>query len=146
MKNIIIYCSIHHNNTFKLLQSGCDNLDVELVNIKNAKDIELSKYNVVGFASGIYNGKFHQSLFDFIDNSVSLPKKAFLVHTSGSGNKKYALSFINLLKEKDIDIIDSFCCKGLDTFGVFKYIGGISRKHPDSKDIDNFRNFISTII
>lgn len=34
-----------------------------------------------------------------------------------------------------------FSCKGYDTFGPFKLIGGISKGHPDKNDLDNAKAF-----
>ncbi|WP_418290112.1 hypothetical protein, partial [Massilicoli timonensis] len=32
-------------------------------------------------------------------------------------------------------LVGRFSCKGFDTFGPFKLIGGVSKGHPDEKDI-----------
>lgn len=145
-KTIIVYKSIHHKNTEKLLQMACNNLEVDLMDIQFAKEKDLNSYAVIGFASGIYHGNFHRSLFDYLEDCGQLPRKAFLIHTSGSGNAKYNLSFAEAVKTKGIELIGSFNCKGFDTFGFFKYIGGIAKKHPNKKDVDNLKNFIQGII
>ena len=36
---------------------------------------------------------------------------------------------------KHDDIVGRFSCKGFDTFGPFKLIGGVSKAHPDDKDL-----------
>ena len=36
---------------------------------------------------------------------------------------------------KKATIIGRFACKGYDTFGPFKLVGGIARGHPDDKDL-----------
>ena len=36
---------------------------------------------------------------------------------------------------KHDNIVGRFSCKGFDTFGPFKLIGGVSKGHPDEKDI-----------
>jgi flavodoxin len=33
--------------------------------------------------------------------------------------------------------IGRFFCKGYDTFGPFKLIGGLAKGHPDDKDLEN---------
>ena len=146
MKNHIIYACIHHKNTERLLKCACDELDIELVNIKDVKNKDLSNYETVGFASGIYHGKFHQSLFNFIESCEQLPENVFLIHTSGSGKLKYNSSFTEQLQKQNVHIVGNFHCKGLDTFGFFKYIGGISKKHPNKKDIVDLISFLSDII
>ena len=50
------------------------------------------------------------------------------------GNAAYK-SLEVILKEKKTDIIGKFGCKGYDTFGPFKLVGGIAKGHPDEKDL-----------
>lgn len=38
-----------------------------------------------------------------------------------------------------------FSCKGFDTFGLFKLIGGISKGHPDKNDLDNAKTFLKEL-
>jgi len=63
MKNIIFYCSIHQNNTKKVVEAiANDNLDLTIVNLLDKTDprhINLNDYDLIGFASGIYKGKVH---------------------------------------------------------------------------------------
>lgn len=146
LKTIIIYNSIHHKNTEKLLQLACNDLEIDLVDIRFAKDTDLRVYEVIGFASGIYHGHFHRSLFEYLEECIQLPQKTFLIHTSGSGHAKYNVSFLEAVKAKGLESIGSFHCKGFDTFGVFQYIGGIAKKHPNEKDAARLKAFIQTII
>lgn len=44
-----------------------------------------------------------------------------------------------------MNITDTFCCKGYDTFGPFKLIGGIAKGHPSAKDLDNAKTFITNL-
>ena len=39
-----------------------------------------------------------------------------------------------------------FGCKGYDTFGPFRLIGGIAKGHPDDKDIKAVLDFYDGII
>jgi flavodoxin len=34
-----------------------------------------------------------------------------------------------------------FSCKGYDTFGLFKLIGGLAKGHPDDNDLENAVTF-----
>jgi len=94
---------------------------------------------VIGFGSEIYFGKHHKSLFELVDKLPILNKKAFVFSTSGVSNKlnflnnisHWTTNFQNPLKEKLIKkgfkIIGEFNCRGFDTFGPFKLIGGINK-------------------
>ena len=48
-----------------------------------------------------------------------------------------------ILKEKKTDIIGKFGCKGYDTFGPFKLVGGIAKGHPDAKDLEVAVSFVA---
>ena len=48
-----------------------------------------------------------------------------------------------ILKEKKTDIIGKFGCKGYDTFGPFKLVGGIAKGHPDEKDLEAAVSFVA---
>lgn len=42
-------------------------------------------------------------------------------------------------------MLGEFSCKGYDTFGPFKLIGGIAKGHPDTQDLENARKFYRKI-
>ena len=145
-KIAIIYASVHHHNTKKLVEGIAANCKIDLINILTAENIDLSSYNLVGYASGIYMSTFHKSLIMFIEKHNNLPNKAFLMYTSGSGSKKYANSFKRKLEEKNINVIGIYSCKGYDTYGFWKFLGGIAKGHPSPKDILNGTCFINKLI
>ena len=90
---------------------------------------------MIGFASGIYFSKFHQSLLGFAEKNLPNNKKVFLICTYG-GNANYK-SIEQILSKKHSKVIGKFGCKGYDTFGPFKLVGGIAKGHPDEEDIKN---------
>ena len=46
-------------------------------------------------------------------------------------------------KNQKTDIIGKFGCKGYDTFGPFKLVGGIAKDHPDEKDLEAAVSFVA---
>ena len=46
------------------------------------------------------------------------------------------------MDKKHSTVIGKFGCKGYDTFGPFKLLGGIAKWHPDEKDIKNAVEFV----
>lgn len=42
-------------------------------------------------------------------------------------------------------MIGKFGCKGYDTFGPFKLVGGIAKRHPDEEDIKNAVEFVKEL-
>jgi len=92
----------------------------------------------VRFLSGnslrIYYCEAHQSLLKFIGSIPSGDgKKAFVFSTSGLGVQIFNKSVINLLKDKNFEILGSFTCKGFDTYGPAKLVGGINKGRPNEK-------------
>ena len=71
-------------------------------------------------------------------------KKIFLICTyGGSANYK---SIEQILEKKHSEVIGEFGCKGYDTFGPFKQVGGIAKGHPDEEDIKNAVEFVKGLI
>ena len=69
--------------------------------------------------------------------------EVFLISTyGGSANYK---SIENILKEKHAKVIGKFGCKGYDTFGLFKLVGGIAKRHPNEKDLEAAVNFMTEL-
>lgn len=144
MRTVIVYASVHHGNTKKLVENIAEKCGVDLIDAVKQSKADLSVYDKIGFASGIYFSKFHQKILQFIAENLPKDKKIFLICTyGGSANYKSPES---ILKEKRASIIGKFGCKGYDTFGPFKMLGGISKGHPDEKDLQDAVNFMSGLL
>lgn len=143
MKTVIVYASVHHENTKKIVNAIAEGNKIDLIDATKAKEKDLTEYDVIGFASGIYFGKFHGSLLDFASVNLPQDKKVFLICTYG-GSAAYQ-SIEKILINKNADIIGKFSCKGYDTYGPFRLIGGIAKGHPDEKDLEDAVNFYREI-
>ena len=77
MRTAIVYYSAHHGNTRRLAEAIAQGRDVTLIDALAAKSADLIGYDLIGFASGIYFGKFHQSVVEFIDIGGQLPLKGY---------------------------------------------------------------------
>ena len=148
MNTAIIYASVHHKNTEKLITAIAEkHPDITIIDTTKAVMIDLAKYDMIGIASGIYMGKFHKSIYSFIQDNLPEHKKVFLMYTCGSDNKKYIEDFKTFIAEKQPLIKGIFSCKGFDTaIPVFKLIGGINKGHPDKKDVENAVQFVENMI
>lgn len=145
-KTAIIYASIHHKNTEKLVTEIAKKIELNIFNVNKVKEIDFSKYETIGFASGIYMGKFHQAIYKFLEEyKTVIPKRTFVICTSGIEKGRYAQKFSSHLKSKGFDVLGSFECKGFDTYGLFKFFGGLAKGHPNAKDIENAVTFIKDI-
>ncbi|MCI9268781.1 MAG: flavodoxin [Lawsonibacter sp.] len=139
MKTAIVYYSAHHGNTKKLVEAVAQGRDVTLIDALAVKTADLSGYELIGFASGIYFGKFHQSVLEFAKNNLPEDKKVFFLSTYGGSSNTRAIE--EAVKAKSAQIVGRFGCKGYDTFGPFKLVGGIAKGRPDEADLKNACDF-----
>ena len=128
MRKAIVYASVHHGNTEKLVKGIAEECQVDLIDAVKQPNADLNSYDMIGFASGIYFSKFHQSILGFL-----------ICTYGGSANYK---SIEQILDKKHASVVGKFGCKGYDTFGPFKLVGGIAKGHPNEEDMKNAADFI----
>jgi len=150
MKALIIYISVHHGNTERVAKVMANILDADLLQMKQVDASMLEQYDLIGFGSGIYFGKHHKSLLDFVDMLPMLRnKKAFIFSTSGLRKIQFIHNFDKPLKEKlqrkDFDIIGEFSCRGLDTYRATKLVGGVNKGRPDTEDLRQAEDFAKSL-
>ena len=143
MKTVIIYAYVHHENTKKLVERIAEKCGATLIDAMKQREADLSEYDRIGFASGIYLSKFHQTILKFAAENLPEDKEVFLISTYG-GSTNYK-SIEDILKEKHAKIIGKFGCKGYDTFGPFKLVGGIAKGRPNEKDLEAAVNFMTEL-
>jgi len=146
MKTAIIYKSIHHKNTEKVAGMIANVLNAELLDSKDVNESIIARYDLVGFGSGIYFGNHHKSLLDIAERlPPAQNKKAFIFSTSGMGRipvfNKLNDKLKKILMGKGFEITGEFSCRGFDTYGVLKFIGGIRKGRPDERDLRNAAEF-----
>jgi flavodoxin len=145
MKVAIAYYSQHHGNTKKLLDAIKGSGNVELINVVEYKKADLSEYDIIGFASGIYFGKFSKAVIEFARNNLTSKKRVFLINTYGiKGN--YTKAMRQIIAEKSCQLLGTYGCRGFDTFGPLKLVGGIAKGHPDDNDVKGAIEFFRKII
>lgn len=145
MKTAIIYYSRHHENTKKLLDCIAGNKEVTLIDAASVKTADLSEYELIGFASGIYYSKFHKSVLKFAENNLPQNKNVFFVYTYGAKKDGYTKAIREAAAKKGAKAIGEFGCLGFNTFGPFKLIGGIAKGHPNNSDFENMNKFYESL-
>jgi flavodoxin len=134
-KTIIIFESYHHKNTEVIGRIIAQSLQAKLFKPDQLNVSILSGFNLIGFGTGIYNGKPHEKIQLFLEQLPSFEgKKAFLFITSGMLRENYSKGIEVLIRKKGLQLIGSFSCKGFNNHGTFKIIGGKNRGHPDLQD------------
>lgn len=142
---VIIYASTHHGNTKKVVEAIAKEFDVELVDATQVHEKDLSGYDLIGFASGIYAAQFHQQIKNFAQVNLPQNKKIFFIMTSAM-NKDFTKSMADSIKGKNAEIVGKFTCHGYNTFGPFKLVGGTSKGHPDENDLKDAVEFYRRLV
>lgn len=112
-----------------------------LIDASAVSDADLSGYELIGFASGIYFSKMQQSVLKFAEKNLPENKKVFFIFTCGSMGKSYTKAIKDIAVSKKAEILGEYGCRGFDTYGPFKLVGGIAKGHPDDKDISGAAEF-----
>ncbi|MBM6899819.1 flavodoxin [Gemmiger formicilis] len=145
MKTAICYYSRHHGNTLKVLEAMAPEGALDLIDVTTRQTVRLDDYDCIGFASGIYGFEFQKAVVAFARQYLPEGKPVFFVYTYGGAKGTGAKAVADIAREKHCPILGEFSCKGYDTFGPFKMVGGIAKGHPDTQDLENARRFYREI-
>ena len=77
MKTAIVYYSKHHGNTKKLLDAIAAECEVALIDVTAQPSADLSDYDRIGLASGIYYSSFARQLLDFTQDHLPENRDVF---------------------------------------------------------------------
>ena len=151
MKSLVIVYSYHHHNTEKIAKVFAKVFDTKIRKPGEIKPEELQEYDLLGFGSGIYGEKHHQTLLDLADILPQVSnKKAFIFSTSAiMGKAKVAKDHLTLrekLQSKGYIIVDEFACKGFNTNSFMKYLGGMNKGRPNAEDLKNAEEFAEKLM
>lgn len=145
MKTAICYYSRHHGNTLKVLEAMAQEGEIHLIDVTARQTVQLMEYDCIGFASGIYGFEFQKAVVEFARQYLPAGKPVFFVYTYGGVKGTGSKAVAEIANAKGCSILGEFSCKGYDTFGPFKMVGGIAKGHPDIQDLDNARRFFRQI-
>lgn len=133
MKTAIIYYSRHHGNTKKLIDALAAAHDVTAIDVSEAAQADLTGYDAIGLASGIYYSRFHRSMLDFARNHLPAGKPVFFLYTYGAKKDGYTRAITQAVQ--GAQILGGYGCLGFNTFGPFKLFGGMAKGHPNEDEL-----------
>lgn len=147
---LLLVESVHHGNTARVAQAMAGVLGAEVAAPESTPSNSLSDYGLVGFGSGVYYGRMHEALFDWLralrDAPVtSIP--AFVFSTSGLPflTPLWHAPLRRVLARKGFGVVGEFACRGHDTWGPLWLAGGLNRAHPDERDFARARKFAAAM-
>lgn len=141
MKTAIVYYSHHHGNTKKLLDAIALQNEVTLIDATSANKVDLSEYDRIGFASGIYYTNFAKQVISYARDYLPEGKEVFYIYTSGAKDGDFLKGIRQVVNEKNSIELGEYHCQGFDTFVPFKLVGGIAKGHPTSQEIEGAVTF-----
>ena len=135
MKTAIVYYSQHHGNTKKLLDAIAATENVMLIDVTAQPSADLSDYDRIGFASGIYYSSFAKQIVTFASEHLPENKDVFFIYTHGAPKGDFLKDMREIAGKKRCREIGAYHCQGYDTFGPFKLVGGLAKGHPTEAEI-----------
>ena len=136
MKTAILYASTHHGNTRKVVRAIAEaSPDVTLLDVTRAAPDGLSGFDRIGLASGVYYGTSHTALLRSAQEHLPGGVPVFFLHTAGSPRRSHCREAERIAAGKGCPLLGVYFCKGFDTFGPFRLIGGIAKGHPTAREL-----------
>lgn len=145
MKTAICYYSKHHGNTLKVISAMAEGNDIRLIDVTAKSTVRLDEYDCIGFASGIYGFEMSSAVVSFARQYLPENRKVFFVYTYGGIRGRGAANLRRIAAEKHCQVLGEFSCRGYVTFGPFRLVGGVGRKHPTMKEYADAREFFADI-
>lgn len=144
-KNVIIYASTHHGSTRKLVEAIADKYDIVQIDATKQQQADLSDYDLIGFASGIDFGRFYESVEQFLENNLPEGKRVFFLYTCAKVSNRFTATMkVKALKKKAI-IVGEYGCKGFNTYGPWRLVGGMNKNRPSENEVDEAVRFYESL-
>lgn len=134
-KIVIIYASTHHGNTYKLVKAISEKYHIAIIDATQESAGNLQDYDVIGFASGIDFGRFYATVEKFAKENLPVEKKVFFLFTCAKVRKGFTDSIREITTRKNAVVLGEYGCKGFNTYGPWKAIGGMNKNHPTEEEI-----------
>ena len=144
-KVAIVYASTHHGNTYRLVNAISEKYDVTQIDATVQIRVDLSQYELIGFASGIDFGKFYDIVEQFLIDNLPEHKKVFFLYTCAKTSLRFTESIRRAALDKQANILGEYGCRGYNTYGAWKVIGGMNKHHPNKKEIERAVEFFETL-
>ncbi|MCR4763319.1 MAG: flavodoxin [Lachnospiraceae bacterium] len=145
-KTAIVYYSEHHGNTAKIVEAiAAAHEEVTLINSATKIEVDLSGYERIGFASGIYGGQFAKKLLTFAQINLPDKKETFIIYTSVLNGKSFGNDIRELLEKRNARQLGIWHTRGFCTYGPLKLIGGAYKGRPNEEDIRGALEFYENL-
>ena len=94
----------------------------------------------------LLNQSTHKSTLDnFAKNNMQIKKKVFFLYTCAMDRDGFTDSIKEIALEKEAVILGEYGCKGYNTYGPWKVIGGMNKKHPNEAEVESAVEFFNKL-
>ncbi|HVN52412.1 MAG TPA: flavodoxin family protein [Acidimicrobiales bacterium] len=141
---LIVCVSEHHGNTHKVATAMAEALGTEVVEPEEVDLTELHRYDVIGFGSGIYFEAPDKRLARLVGRlPAGAGRAVFTFSTSGAMPiPRMGMSDVRRrLRARGYKVLGDFNCRGLDTVGPLRFIGGLNKGRPNYADLSRAASF-----
>ena len=145
-KAVIIYASTHHGSTRKLVEAIANQYGIDQIDATKQQYADLSQYDLIGFASGIDFGKFYDCVEQFLENKLLEKKQVFFLYTCARVSNRFTETIKTAARKKGAVILGEYGCRGFNTYGPWKMIGGMNKGHPTQEEITEAVRFFESIL
>ena len=145
MRSMIVYASRHHGNTKRLVEYLAARYDITLANAQAAEKMNMEEYDLIGFASGMDFGKFYPEV-TVLAKKLSPGKGIYALYTCARDQAKYGLEIEMIAGQTGCRYLGRYGCKGYNTYGPWKIIGGMNKAHPDAQELEEASVFYEQIV
>ena len=145
MKTAIIYASTHHGNTKKVCERIASVCNVTLIEASEvSSSFPWEDYDLIGFASGITFKKFYEPV-NTAARQIPAGKKAFFIYTCAANDQDFSANIRSIVESRGAECIGTYGCKGFNTYGPLKLIGGMNKKNPTEDELAAAVDFYRSI-
>ncbi len=116
-------------------------LNIVAIDAETEEIPDLTTYDNIIFTSGIDFGKFYEPVAN-VARKVPTGKKVYAIYTCASVNDKIGNDIKTIVEERGCTFEGKYGCKGYNTYGPWKVIGGMNKKHPSINEIHSAILFI----
>lgn len=142
---VIVYASNHHGNTRKLVEAISEDQNITLIDAAAEPYADLEGFDLIGFASGIDFGCFYDCVVQFLKNNLPEKKKVFFLFTCAKVSERFISRIREEAAKKKAECLGAYGCRGYNTYGPWKLVGGMNRNHPNAAEIAEGRRFLQSL-
>jgi len=150
-KKIIIFIQSYASmNTKLLIDNSIKKFsDIEVLSLPNDTKIDVSSYDIIGFASGIYFWDCGKEIYKHLEKIKGIEgKNVFFICTAGSPKESYIKKPKEAIEKKGGNFVAAFGTMGTTkgkVTGFFRDLFNMQIR-PNENDFKECENFIENII